>query len=721
MKLHNTHNNVDVGGATSTTAYSVEVGPQLFKIMSDKLYSNKIAAPIRELCTNAYDAQVAVGINKPFKVKLPSVLDPVFYVRDYGKGLSPDEMVAVYTRYGKSTKTDTNTQTGCLGLGSKSPFAYSGGDAYTICSYQNGVIRTYAAYINKEGTPTLSLMTEGSTTEDDGLQVIFPVRDADLDNFVNEAGCVLGVFDDVAYTVIGNARFKAAKPSYMLNGCISDCIKYALLANEWQHSSTASRVIMGNVAYPLVAEAIFADINSADRSPIRHLLNNGIDLFVPIGSVEMVPSREALSFNEHTRSFLFKTLTAVHKDIINIVNTTVLNKFDDVPSIFQARLQIAKFSNSIWNSLGIKPPTTWRGSPISSTISLNETNYGTLPADTLYIAKATSWRRLKFSNMSRIYGQIRVSPELMVFHADLKRGNESRVIQFLKTKNDSAIRSRADEVYIVGGDKAVEFLQGSGLDEIAIKVSTLPPVVRDKTAAGTTQRVSYKNQVFKLVVKHQYDPYKREAWEKMPTVSVSDVKPFVALKSWRPYPYVALNLFKVRESIRLLDDSSMEIYGVLNSDVDKLKTSDNWISLKDYADRLINKLRDKYDPAMYAWQALEDLPMPEYIMAAFRGESLPAGCPGVLSRPFKAVRSLSNGLSMDNIVAYSDMLRVFDYKQSRPDKIDEIVKELGKVVDDLSVKFPALHNRTGVLGGVSKLDVVAAYVKGCLAGVEQNT
>ena len=88
-----TNPNVVSNTLSNTTQYSIKASAKAFNILSDGLYSDKIAAPIRELATNAYDAHVANdNINTPFDVHLPSVAEPWFAIRDYGIGMSKQEL-----------------------------------------------------------------------------------------------------------------------------------------------------------------------------------------------------------------------------------------------------------------------------------------------------------------------------------------------------------------------------------------------------------------------------------------------------------------------------------------------------------------------------------------------------------------------------------------------------------------------------------------------------
>ena len=115
------------------TNFTIKASSKMFKILSSGLYSNKIKAVIREVSCNAVDANVDAGrADIPIVVHLPNENEPFFSIKDSGTGLTPEQMVDIYTSYGTSTKTDRNDQIGALGLGSKSPFSYV--DQFTVTS-----------------------------------------------------------------------------------------------------------------------------------------------------------------------------------------------------------------------------------------------------------------------------------------------------------------------------------------------------------------------------------------------------------------------------------------------------------------------------------------------------------------------------------------------------------------------------------------------------------
>ena len=118
--------------------FRIRNSAKAFSILSSGLYANKIRAIIRELSCNAVDSHVAAGKSEtPFDVHLPNQLEPWFSIRDYGTGLTNDQVTSIYTTYFESTKTDSNAFIGALGLGSKSPFSYT--DNFTVTDTRESI------------------------------------------------------------------------------------------------------------------------------------------------------------------------------------------------------------------------------------------------------------------------------------------------------------------------------------------------------------------------------------------------------------------------------------------------------------------------------------------------------------------------------------------------------------------------------------------------------
>jgi hypothetical protein len=119
MKLHNSvQNEAILSNVSQVSNFAIKSTAKSFQILSSGLYANKIRAVIRELSCNATDSHTAAGTqDTPFDVHLPNSLEPYFSIRDYGIGLSQDQVTSIYTTYFESTKSGSNDYIGALGLG----------------------------------------------------------------------------------------------------------------------------------------------------------------------------------------------------------------------------------------------------------------------------------------------------------------------------------------------------------------------------------------------------------------------------------------------------------------------------------------------------------------------------------------------------------------------------------------------------------------------------
>jgi len=156
----------------------------IIDILRNRLYSNPIRTLTQEYLCNGRDSHREAGReNTPIKVTLPTRLESTLKIRDYGVGLSPDRVRDVFVNYGSSTKRKDNIQTGGFGIGAKSAWAYT--DSFVIVSYYEGIARTYAAHTGKNSNGTLELINEENTSEPNGVEVQIPVKQSDIEFFVN--------------------------------------------------------------------------------------------------------------------------------------------------------------------------------------------------------------------------------------------------------------------------------------------------------------------------------------------------------------------------------------------------------------------------------------------------------------------------------------------------------------------------------------------------------
>ncbi len=311
--------------------FRIRNSAKAFNILSSGLYANKIRAIIRELSCNAVDSHIAAGKqDTPFDVHLPNQLEPWFAIRDYGTGLTHEQVTNIYTTYFESTKTDSNEFIGALGLGSKSPFSYT--DNFTVTAIKDGTKGIYTAFINEQGVPSIALMATEQTDEPAGVEVKFSVNDQwDFSKFVDEARQVYTYFK-LRPVVSGKSNFAFRDVEYLDQDIVPGVHSYK--------DSRHSIAIMGNIAYPI-------QVPQADNSlgELRGLLNCGLEMHFAIGELDFQASREGLSYIPQTIDAIKRKLEA-----LNAALATVLAKeADAIPNLWDRAVFLAKRSNhNLW-------------------------------------------------------------------------------------------------------------------------------------------------------------------------------------------------------------------------------------------------------------------------------------------------------------------------------------------------------------------------------------
>lgn len=300
MKLHSQEREVARKGVGSESKFKIAANAQAFDILSSKLYTDPKLAIVRELSTNAYDAQVEAGTHElPFLVHLPNDFEPWFSIRDFGTGLSPEAVESIYTTYFASTRNDSDDYTGALGLGSKSPFSYT--DQFTVTSYYAGRAYTYSAFKAESGEPSIALMSDNPSTEQHGVEIRINVRPNDFWDFSRAARKVYRFFP-VRPTFTGRKiEFaETVQPTYFGD-------EFALFESDPITLEVPGRinVVMGNICYVVNSDKIKSNLGRAAT----------LVMFVPIGECQIAASREELHYDPTTIAKIQARIDAITADL----------------------------------------------------------------------------------------------------------------------------------------------------------------------------------------------------------------------------------------------------------------------------------------------------------------------------------------------------------------------------------------------------------------------
>lgn len=281
-------------------------------ILSSKLYTKKIKAVVRELSSNALDAHISINKdNIPFEITAPTQYNCNFKVRDFGPGLSHEDILNLYSTYGNSNKRNTDSFIGGFGIGSKVGFAYT--DVFHVISYHGGKKRTYWCY--KDTTfPKIDLIsTEICDILETGLEITIPVNRYDIGEFNKEIELVFEFYKvkPVGFTFKSKPNYTNSKDVIVVE---TDDFKFLLVkfykCQEYFNNSFNSVIINNNILE--LPDEIVRKFN-----PI--LSNNRFFLFVK-GGLDISASRESIENTKKNNAFfnvIIPDITIKLKERIN--------------------------------------------------------------------------------------------------------------------------------------------------------------------------------------------------------------------------------------------------------------------------------------------------------------------------------------------------------------------------------------------------------------------
>lgn len=316
----------------------------IFNVLRNQLYSNKILAVIREYSCNAVDAHTEAGIpDCPIQVTMPNRLNPKLKIRDYGSGLTTKEVQEVYAFYGESTKRQSNSLIGQLGLGSKSAFSY--GDSFLINSYTDGTHTTYNAYIDESQIGQIATIASQPTKEKNGIEIVVTIKPSDCETFISTAKGLFKYFK-VKPVIKGTSDFYVEEEVKKIETSGKDWTAF-----KSDRYTDKSIVIMGNIGYTLESDSLKLDENNNQDSKIESLIKLcRLELIVDIGDLDIAASREGLQYTDKTISSIKKKLSA----IIHEMGEATRKELDEAKSLWSFKKIASEVMNVNYGSRQLK-------------------------------------------------------------------------------------------------------------------------------------------------------------------------------------------------------------------------------------------------------------------------------------------------------------------------------------------------------------------------------
>ena len=331
------------GGVEAQGVFAISARNQahIMSILREGLYTDRVLAVLREYSANAWDAHRTSGkADLPIKVTLPTDMNPTLVIRDWGTGMSEEDIFGVFTQYGESTKREDDTAVGCLGVGSKSGFAYS--DSFTVISYHGGMKKTYVAVLDQSDIGTMSRLNEEPCGDEVGIEIQVPVKRKDIWEFENKAKSLFRYFDP-------KPEINCTFPSIPRLSLKSGFVMESSGSYEWI-------AVMGCVPYRININQIQSALDSAGIGSVMSKISGG--LYFEIGEVQIGANREELKYTDSTKRTLVEKLSLLFYEYTSSLTKCMK---DSSLTDWQKRIEIQKAFCRFQGASALRIPDIARG------------------------------------------------------------------------------------------------------------------------------------------------------------------------------------------------------------------------------------------------------------------------------------------------------------------------------------------------------------------------
>ena len=324
-----------IGPTTAVANFRMTEATQarILVTLSDRMYTRKELAVVREYSTNAADAHViaAKSIDQVM-VSLPTMEDLNFRIRDFGSGLTETEIKDVYAVLGESKKRSDNRLNGVLGYGCKAGFAHA--DTFMVTSWINGEKTVYQC-IKGDSTklPDIIRVEQCPSDEPVGIEICVPVKQNAWYTFHREAIAFYRNWQTMP-TIKGlSPDDEAALTKFRSTPA-------TLKGEGWEVRPSCDGAhgvaYMGWVPYAIDWNVLQhkMSLDSKTRALFELLRSNDVILYFNMGDINFVDSRESLEYTDKT----FNALVERIKEIFAKIKDSIQEKFTGLSSLWEAKI-----------------------------------------------------------------------------------------------------------------------------------------------------------------------------------------------------------------------------------------------------------------------------------------------------------------------------------------------------------------------------------------------
>jgi hypothetical protein len=327
--------------------------------LSKNLYSNPIGSFIREIASNAVDANTEAGVDNPIIINIYQE-EENWYIsfKDEGCGLSPKKFKSVYMSWFNSDKRDSNDAIGGWGLGSKSPLGYK--DSFQIDTIFNNVEYHYVL-VNQQPVPSATLISSDTVDKPNGTTITIELEREDLYKVHTE--CVNQL------TYFNNVIVKSEDRFYNNNFTIYEADNYKIREDRQPYGNDM-HICLGQVCYPINWKIL-----ELEKVEVP------VGIKFDIGSIPVTLSREEISYSDdEVKKFI--------KDKIMLITKQLKEKY-------QQQLQLAtlqEYYNHITSTYAVKLK-----------IATLEIVVNFKDVEAVYVPLNLKFKKTKFLNIASLY------------------------------------------------------------------------------------------------------------------------------------------------------------------------------------------------------------------------------------------------------------------------------------------------------------------------------
>lgn len=325
-----------------TKAMGMVLSATSFNHIINSLYKNPLGAILRELTTNALESHMAAGSTRKVAIQLPIDIDQNLTIRDFGTGLTDEDVQKYLNSLFSTSKDKDNTYMGGFGLGSKSPLALV--DTFNIVSIHKGLKNNYA-WIKEAGKlPNLIHLDDEEdrdepTKEEDGIKITIPLGSStkisqgrlkatveeearrQLLGFVGKIMFVDNIHE-AKYADLNDITETVIKEKIVLD--LPHLTLYSRDKDTYYPDTNTVLIMVGGVNYPFTSS-----YRHYVTDLFKHFLNGVSNYLVclkaPIGTLEIPMSREELLTSAHNEDVIKDTAKKAEQDIVQHIKSLNIN------------------------------------------------------------------------------------------------------------------------------------------------------------------------------------------------------------------------------------------------------------------------------------------------------------------------------------------------------------------------------------------------------------